>query len=223
MNITIELLKSITPEKMVELEFWKLNESDFRKLNAALEKKQDIEARKQRKKDWYPIGDLGKEIGISEETFCQRNYHFSKGDLSESLYYLANDSCDAIIVRSEKGKMSVELKKGYWAPDYHSILAGRHIIMQQTIIDIERAVKYGVPTNTAVIFGDVIEEFILEMTAMSQKRRDGFFEIIRAGKIMNPLIFFNHPSEKLKTYAKNAGFFAVAYAVLTYQPSSDKK
>ncbi len=223
MNITVELLKSITPEKMVELEFWKLSEIEFRKLNTALEEKTEKNTRKKQKNMWIPVGSLGEEVGISKDVPSQKVYHISRDTYSEALYYLATDTCDALFVRNFGNERHIEIKMGYWAPDYMSIANGHFLTMQQTIIDIERATKYHVSTLTAIIFGDTIQEFISEMSSVSQKRTDSFVEIVQARQITNPLIFFSYPSEKLKIHAKNAGFFAVAYVVLNFNHRGQRK
>lgn len=223
-TIDVKMLKSITEEKMIEMKFWELPEADFRKLNAALERKNELKNFMKDVDEWDDITTIidpetVEEYGIDRSSKVKKYYTLNNGDgETEELYFIADEDLDGLIIIRKNGEISrISLKPEHWMPDYYSIIRGTDQSLSTYYSDILDSVRYGVSPYAYRLLIEFSREFKEAMDRITPEKKSKLIKNIRRLNLYDVYTFLGSVSKEFKNRCEIVGLFPLIYIIMNYE------
>ena len=205
---------------MIEMKFWKLPEADFRKLNTALERKNELKNFMRDVNCWDKITDIidpetAEEYGIDCFSRVKKYYTLSSGkDETETLYFVANEELDGLMITEKNGEISrISLKSGYWMPDYYAIVKGTEQTLGTYYSDIVNAANYGVSPYTYRLLIEFSRDFKDAMKNVTEEMKEKLLENLYRLNIYDVFSLFGKMSDGFKNRCEIIGLFPLVYII----------
>ena len=218
------MLKNIDEEKMIEMRFWELPEADFRKLNAALERKNELKNFMRDVSTWDKITDVidpetAEEYGIPRCSRIKKYYTLVSGkDEVETLYFVADEDLDGLVIVEKDGDISrISLKAGQWMPDYYAIVKGTEQTLGTYYSDILSAEKYGVSPYTYRLLIEYSKDFKEAMKNVTEEMKEKLLENLGRLNIYDAFSLFGRMSDGFKNRCEIVGLFPLVYIIMNHE------
>lgn len=209
---------------MIEMKFWELPEADFRKLNAALERKNELKNFMRDSDTWDKITDVidpetAEEYGIPRSSRIKKYYTLASGkDETETLYFVADEELDGLVIVEKNGDISrISLKSGYWMPDYYAIVKGTEQTLGTYYSDVLSAEKYGVSPYACRLLIEFSKDFAEAMKNVTEEMKEKLIENLKRLSIYDVFSLFGKMSDGFKNRCEIVGLFPLVYIIMNHE------